>query len=321
MTGTDVFLAAPHFVLGEFAADHTAIPGLPARAREFRMAPDAGTWGWGMIRRTGRSLEALAVASGSATLRAAAADPSSVDLLVLCSTRFPHGAVPQGRFMQAVLTGLGLGNAAFAGVTMNRCANLVAALDLACSLVSSHRYRRILVVTTDRAEDEASRMESFALFSDGAASCLVVGDLGGQPGYQFVSSAVAQEPGSLGSTNEISSDLGRQVNDRLLTPLDMKAGDVAGLMHANIFKPILVMKELQAGFAPQQLWTRNISRIGHCFAADPLINLVDQDREGLLRDGCYYLLASSVPGTRIGVLLRRVAGAPARAAANPARRA
>jgi 3-oxoacyl-[acyl-carrier-protein] synthase-3 len=45
--------------------------------------------------------------------------------------------------------------------------------------------------------------------------------------------------------------------------------------------------------------------VGHCFAADPLINLVDRDAQGELRDGAHYLLAASVPGSRIGVLLRK----------------
>lgn len=310
MTRVPAFLAAPRYVLGEIEADHTAIPNLHARAREFGMAPDPRTWGWGTIRRTERNLAALAVESGSATLRASATELDSIDMLLLCSTRFPHDAGPQGLFMQAVSTGLGLRNTAFAGVAMNRCANVVVALHLACCLIASGQHRRVLVVTTDRVEDEATRMESFALFSDGAASCLVTADPGGQLCYHIVSTATAQDPTALGSPNEISSDLSRQVNDSLLTPLGMKTGDVSGLMHANIFMPILVMKELQAGFTPAQLWTDNIARIGHCFAADPLINLVDQATAGRLRDGRYYLLASSVPGTRAGVLLRRVAAVP-----------
>ncbi len=77
------------------------------------------------------------------------------------------------------------------------------------------------------------------------------------------------------------------------------------LAHANLYKPLVVMKERQAGFSPPQLYLANIERLGHCFAADPLINLVDRMALGHVRPGSYCLLASSVPGSRIGVLLEK----------------
>ena len=95
-------------------------------------------------------------------------------------------------------------------------------------------------------------------------------------------------------------------NDKLLAPAGMKLGDVAALMHNNLFKPLIVMKERQAGFSPAQLYLGNITRIGHCFAADPLINLADREELGHVGAGGYCLLASSVPGSRIGALLQRV---------------
>jgi 3-oxoacyl-[acyl-carrier-protein] synthase III len=308
MNGMPVFLHGPRYVLGEIAADFTTIDGLHARAEEFRMAPDARLWGWGSIHRTERGLAAMAVDSGLATLRSAGVDPLSVDALVLCCTSVPGPAREHGRFVETVLTGIGLGDIAFYGMNFNRCVNLLAALDLANAFVAGGRYRRVLVVTTDRVVDEADRMASYALFSDGAASCVVTADQEGRDGYQLVSCANAQDTRSLDWSNEISADLGRQVNDSLLAPLDMKLGDVSGLMHANIFKPLVVMKERQAGFSPEQLWTDNIPRVGHCFAADPLINLVDRAAAGHVRPDRHYLLAASVPGSRIGVLLRKLAG-------------
>jgi 3-oxoacyl-[acyl-carrier-protein] synthase-3 len=308
MSGHPVFLHGPQYVLGEIEADFSTIDNLYARAEEFRMAPDPALWGWGSIFRTERSLEAMAVESGSATLRAAGIAPSSIDALVLCCTDVPGPARAHGRFMESVLTGIGLGDIAFHGLNFNRCVNLLAALDVAGSFVASGRYRRVLVITTDRVLDEAGRMAHYALFSDGAASCVVAADDEGRDSYQLVACATAQDTRSLAWSNEISADLARQVNERLLTPLDMKLGDVSGLMHGNIFKPLVVMKERQAGFSREQIYTDNITRVGHCFAADPVVNLVDRAAIGHVRPDGYYLLASSVPGSRIGVLLRKLAG-------------
>ncbi|HSR22231.1 MAG TPA: 3-oxoacyl-ACP synthase, partial [Candidatus Eisenbacteria bacterium] len=159
----------------------------------------------------------------------------------------------------------------------------------------------------DRVVDDEDRMLPYALLSDGAASCLVTADEDGPERYRLLACATAQDTSSLDWSSEISSDLARRVNDALLAPRGMRPADVSGLMHANIFKPIVVMKERQAGFTPEQIYTDNIRRVGHCFAADPLINLVDRIALGHVPPGRHCMLASSVPGSRMGVLLRRLA--------------
>ena len=307
MTSLPVFLTAPQYVLGEIEEDHTAVVNFAERMAEFRIPPRAEFWGWGSMRRTAKSIAALAVESGSATLRAAAIDPASVDALVLCSTSFPEGTGSHGSLVQAVLAGLGLDEVDFFGITLNSCANLLAGLQMADAMVGSGRYHRVLVITSDRVRDETTRMEKFALFSDGAASCVVTEERGG---FQLVSCAAAHNVRDLDWSSEISSGLARTVNERVLKSGGVGLEDVAGLLHTNIFKPIIVMKEMQAGFTADQLFTDNVTRVGHCFAADPFINLVDRGAAGHVRDDHHYLLASSIPGLRIGVLLRKVPGSP-----------
>jgi 3-oxoacyl-[acyl-carrier-protein] synthase III len=301
-----VHLHAPRYVLGEIEMDHTAIPGLHERAEALRMAPSPALWGWGSVFRTEHGIDELAIDSAAATLAAAGAAPSTVDALVLCSTDLPVPPREHGRFLAGILNGIGLGDVAAYGLGLNRCGSLLAGLDVASALVAGGRYRRILVVTTDRMTDEAERMAHYALFSDGAASCLVTADGEARDRYELVACASAHETASLDWAAEISSDLARRVNDALLSPLELGVGDVAGLMHLNIFKPLVVMKERQAGFRLDQLHIDNIPRVGHCFSADPLINLVDRAAAGRVRAGGLYLLASSVPGSRQGVLLRRL---------------
>ncbi|MEV7414926.1 3-oxoacyl-ACP synthase [Streptomyces sp. NPDC089919] len=307
-----VHLSAPAYVLGEQAADHTTIPQLAERARQFGMPPKADLWGWGTIRRTARGLADLAVESSRATLAGAGADPASVDCLILCSTRFPGGPRTHGRFVASVLSGIGLGpGTAFTGITLNRCTNLLVGIRTAQALVAAGQHRRVLVATTDKVSDEAVRMENFALFSDGAASCLVAAEPLGADAYEIVGGASAQDPGALDWSNEISADLARAVNERILADAGMKPGDIQGVLHPNLFKPLVALKERQAGFTKDQLFLDNITRFGHCFAADPLINLADRAAAGGVRPEGHYLLASSVPGVRVGVLLRKPATVPA----------
>lgn len=303
MDRPSVVLTAPHYVLGELEEDHTAITGFTERVAEFRMKPRASLWGWGTIRRTERAIEDLAVESGAATLASAGLDPAAVESVVLCSTGFPVGTGVHGAFVERILTGLGIADADFVGVGLNRCTNLLAGVQVADAYVRAGRHRRVLVITTDRVADEPTRMDKFALFSDGAASCLVTGEDTG--GYELLGCASATRASELDWANEINPELSTRVNEQLLKPHDLAVTDLAGLMHTNVYKPVVYLKEMQAGFEAGQLYLDNITRLGHCFAADPLINLVDRDRAGQLVDGAHYLLAASVPGSRAGVLLRR----------------
>lgn len=301
-----VYLRGASYLLGEREVHHTGIENLPELAGRLHLAPNAALWGWGTIRTTGRDLADMAAVTGRATLTAAGVSAADVDALLLCSTRVPGPAEGHGQFVADVLTGTGLGDIPCYGQSLNRCVNLLAGLDVARTFVASGRYRRVLVITTDKVAQGADRMSQFALFSDGAASCLVAADPGGSASYQLLGCATAQDTATLEWSNEISSDLAREVTGRLLAPHGLKVGDLAVLAHANLFKPLVVMKERQAGFGAGQLYLDNIPRLGHCFAADPLINLVDTDAIGRLRPGDFCQLAASVPGSRIGALLRKV---------------
>src|SRR5436305_11815210 len=114
----DAYLTAPRYVLGEIETDHGDIPGFAARARDQGMQPQPELWGWGTVRRTERSLEELVVEVGKPVVGSA-----DVDLVILCSTRFPGDAWTHGGFVETVMTGLGL-DCAFFGLTLNRCTNL-----------------------------------------------------------------------------------------------------------------------------------------------------------------------------------------------------
>jgi 3-oxoacyl-[acyl-carrier-protein] synthase-3 len=304
----DVYLNAPCYVLGEEAIDHRDVPEVTARIAELGIPPQAGFWGWGTVHRSRRTLADLAGDAGLATLRAAGSP--DVDALVLCSTNLPTDTAEQGLLVQDVLGKLGLPEADFTGVALNQCANLLTGVRAAEAAVAVGRHRRVLVVSTDRIEDERDRMQNFALFSDGAAGCLVADAPSGPASFRVRGSATATRAAELGWGQEISSELGRRVNERLLGRLGLAVGDLDAVLHTNVFKPVVMLKELQAGFRSDQLDPAGIPRVGHCFAADPMINLADRIAAGRVRPGGHYLLASSVPGFRVGVLLHSLPAPP-----------
>ncbi|MCF2528833.1 3-oxoacyl-ACP synthase [Yinghuangia soli] len=301
------FLLAPAYVLGETEEPHTAVPHLADRVAQFGIPMAPRAWGWGSFFRTERSPAELAVASAEETLAASGADRAAVDGLIVCTSQFPVSVDDHAEFLGDVLTGLKLTGTAFAcGMTLNRCNNLLAGLHVARSLVQSGSHRLILVVTADRVVDDADRLEKFALFSDGAASCLVAADEQGPLAYRILASAAAQDAAVLGLRDEIDPKLAVAVNAELERATGIAAKDVTTLLPANLVRPLVTLKERQAGFTAAQVHTSNIERVGHCFAADPLLNLADLAASGADQADGVYLLASSVPGARHGVLLRKV---------------
>ncbi|MEU5978366.1 3-oxoacyl-ACP synthase [Streptomyces sp. NPDC047315] len=306
MNTSPVFLLAPRYVLGEVEEPYTAVDDLPGRVAQYGipLAPD--TWGWGSFFRTGRSTVDLAVDSGAATLTAVGVPPSTVDGLVVCTSAVPGSVDDHAAFLGAIVRGLGLSGVSFAcGVTLNRCNNLLAALHLARPLVACGAHRRVLVVTADRIVDEAVRLEKFALFSDGAASCLLTAVQG--PGaFAVLATAAAQDAGALGGEDQIDPRLAVAVNGELERVTGVSPEKVTAVLPANLVRPLLTLKERQAGFRAEQVRTDNVARVGHCFAADPLVNLADLVAAGGARPDGLYLLASSVPGARHGVLLRKL---------------
>ncbi|MEY9911968.1 3-oxoacyl-[acyl-carrier-protein] synthase-3 [Catenulispora sp. MAP12-49] len=306
-----VCLRAPRYVLGEITMKHDEIEGFADFVDRALMVPDPELWGWGQVHRTALSIAELAVEAGRRTLDAAGVEPSEVDALVLCSTRFPAEIAAHGTLIASVLQGLGLGPVPVTGVTLNRCANLLVGLQTAAALVAGGRQRTVLVITADRVAAESERLTEFALFSDGAAACLVTEPVAGAPeSYEWVADASALDPATLGTVTEISADLARVANERLFAEAGLGVDVIDGLLHNNIYLPVVTIKEVQAGFRLSQLETSNIARVGHCFAADPLINLADRRSAGGVREGGLYLLASSVSGFRVCVLLRAGSAAP-----------
>jgi 3-oxoacyl-[acyl-carrier-protein] synthase-3 len=299
-----VTVCAPRYVLGEITLKHDEIEGFADFVERQRMVPDAEMWGWGTVHRTTLDLTGLAVSAGRQILRAADVEPGEVDALVLCSSGFPATIAEHGPLVSSVQRGLRLGPVPVTGVTLNRCANLLTGMQAAAALTAAGRHRTVLVITADLVAAEAERLTDFALFSDGAAGCLVTRQPARSPGsYQWVADACASDPDDLGGS-VISAELARLANQRLFDETGLDVESIDGLLHNNICLPVVTMKEMQAGFAESQLDTSNITRTGHCFAADPLINLADRRSAGTIQPGGLYLLASSVPGFRACVLLR-----------------
>jgi 3-oxoacyl-[acyl-carrier-protein] synthase-3 len=311
MSDAQVSIRGACYELGEYETSYREAHRFAAKIARFEMLDDAAAWGWGKFFRSGRDRGELAVASASRTLAMAECDGGDMDAVILCAAEFPANVDWHARYCREVLEALGLEHAFVIGVTLARCNTLLSAVLLAERLVRSRVYDSVLVITSDRISDEEERFQQFALFSDGAASCIVTsrpGELG------ILATASALAPAALDTARRFGGQLGHTTTDAITRQSGVQPDKVSVVLPPNLFTPIVRMSEGQAGFRPDQLYLRNIAERGHCFSADPLVNLVDRQDANGTRPGEYVLLTSSVPGSRVSILAEVLDPQPARGA-------
>ncbi|WP_288582050.1 hypothetical protein, partial [uncultured Methylobacterium sp.] len=183
------------------------------KLEEFRLVDDPKAWGWGNFFATRRSRGALAAAAARRSLDVAGIGPNEVDAVMLCAAEFPGTVEEHGTLCREVLGDLSLARAVFLGVTLARCNTMLVGLELAARLVAARVFGTILVAASDVVADERRRFQRHALFSDGAASCLIRRRAACRSGgFAVLASESLQAPARMDGEAEIGGDLGRAAN-------------------------------------------------------------------------------------------------------------
>ncbi|VFR39128.1 hypothetical protein ANDA3_1573 [plant metagenome] len=306
----DTTIAGVAYSLGEDAHDWDDLPDVDEALARMGLSREPELWGWGQYRRTRGQPVDLAVASARRTLAETGVMPGDIDAVLLCAAVFPGGVNEHRADTHRFLNSLGLDHAPLLGLTLSRCATLVCGIRLADDMLASGRYRHILVASFDAIRDEHERLASFALFSDAGASCLLSQEA--LPGYRLVASVAAMQA-TAGASDGLDGGgrLAAQAN-RQLSHASLQPSQLDKVCHDNLFLPILSMREQMAGFARPQLYLDNVTRLGHCFGCDPLINLADHAASSPLPDGVLLGVYSGTPGVRAGLVLQACGASAAR---------
>ncbi|UTH76432.1 hypothetical protein [Chromobacterium sp. IIBBL 290-4] len=295
------YLSNIEYTLGETRRHYREAPSFEDVTRRYAMPDLPELFGWGHFHETKRSLTDLIVETAQRTLDASGLAPDQIDVLLVCSTNMRTAHEP---FYPELLQRLGLSRAFPIGIAWGDCAMLMSALETACSLLKTGR-RTVLIVAANRIEQESYRFQRYALFSDGAVSCLATAER--CEGYEVLGShAMSQSQVVQGDAEPDDSTLYRACHDHLMQGMGMRIGDIERVLASNVFLPVLAIKEGRIGAARAQLYLDNVVRIGHCFCADPLVNLRDLDASGVGRDGGVLMLTANASGLRGQMVLRRV---------------
>lgn len=290
-------LTAVRYKLGEQAESFSNAEGYGT----IQMPHKPALWGWGEFRRTDLSIPELCAGTAKQTIAGFQFGPSEIDCVILCAgfsedNRISPDSIPH------MLSGLGVVNASVISIASDGCDAMLSAISIADAMVEQGKFGSVLVVTANKATSRQLRFQRYGIFSDAASSCVVTK----RPtvGFDIVGSALVADQGNASTEPNFGSELACRTNGILFSGINVAIQNVAQVFCNNIYLPVLTLKELEAGFTPDQIFTENVSRIGHCYASDALINLQDYCTKRNVRLGEYMVLAADAPGTRVSVLLQ-----------------
>lgn len=299
-------ITAMAYTLGKIECAYSDVVNLDdfLKANNFPNLPSL--FGWGKYRKTAGDIFDLAIDTARKSLASSGVAPADVDLVYVCSTCFPGDEVEHIKYNVRLLAALGLCNAYPIGITLNNCTSFLLAIAMAASMVQGGRYCNILIVTADKVYDETLRFQNFALLSDAAASCIVTAR--DTPGFALVNERFLPSADPVEhNRGKDDSPLYSRVCKELLDGARLTARDVKKVFTSNIFRPITQLKETKLGFSKDQLHMENVSRYGHCFSADTVINLVDYSATNGFASGEHIVMSADAPNLRASLLLRRLA--------------
>lgn len=270
-----VGLLAPSYVVGEIEGDVDALSNKLDVLNEFAMPDVKELWGWDAYRKTDKSAVELASEAIRSTLSKSGLQPTEVDALILCCNgSFNYHA--QNRFLGELTTTLGLAYTFVTWVGGAGCASLFSAVKLASALVESGTNRNVLVVTVDKIERDIERFQRYGVLSDGA--CCFIVTRSEAVDFSISAVKVMSCPSSLsngGANFQEKCQLIYSVFDEIKREGKAELAKTTAFFGSNIFIPI---QEIELSVMPVDgllAYQGNTARYGHCYAADPIINLVD----------------------------------------------
>jgi 3-oxoacyl-[acyl-carrier-protein] synthase III len=187
-------------------------------------------------------------------------------------------------------------------VTQNDCASGLVAVDIAGELLRADGdpAAAALILTGEKHAARLVRLvKDASIMGEAGAACLV--GLGG-PGGRMLSCAVRTAGEFAGGflMSEAAAERFNQsygtfvieVMEEALARADRKLGDVTMIVPHNVNVSSWRRLCARLGLDPGRVFLDNVGRYGHCYCADPFLNLVSMRDRGLLASGGLYLLLS-----------------------------
>jgi 3-oxoacyl-[acyl-carrier-protein] synthase-3 len=268
-------IVAPRYVVGELEIEVEKLSRKREILSEYNMPDIKEIWGWEFYRKTEKSLVDLAYESAARTLQDSGLAPTEIDALILCCCDGLNYH-QQNQFEGQLSTRLGLGYAFVSWIGGAGCASLFSAMKVAMSLVAGQACKNVLIVSADKIDSDDARLQRFGVLSDGACSFIVVRSEKVEfsiKGVKVLSCPSALKNG--GQDFQEKCQLIYSVFDKAGKEIGFDFSKTEAFFSSNIFIPI---QEVELSVMPVNGlagFQKNTAKFGHCYAADPIINLID----------------------------------------------
>ena len=249
------------------------LPDVAEQIRHLQIPDEEEIWNWGFCRRSEGGYDTH-VADGFANLAAALrADAIAIDAVLCCD---PVHNDPQ-RFVAAVtervLPSLDVPGERMRRVEGRECVNVIQAVADASALLREGHGDVLIVAAEQVDETRSHRLRKYSMFSDFCLALVVSRDLQ-HCAWEVLDVQVCADANPGEDTGGIlMRQLEKDCVERLLSQRGLTRRDVSRFFYLNLFEPIAEMKAKQIGFTPAHIYTQATRDRGHCYGADPFINL------------------------------------------------
>ena len=280
---------------GELERSYETLAGLDVMRAEKKIALSLSALGCATFAQMTGRLEDAIKRCVAKTLDKAAVRAADVNH-ILFATSDNHLFNIHDDFTREILLDLELSNAVPTLLSMRQCVSSLAALDLAHRLLDDPDAVNAVVVAFDIVSSDADRLQSFALFGDAVASCLVSR---GVPGLVVLEShrGGVDRDGLRGQDNfESRKRIASAVLSAALAAAGIGVDAVEACFTTNFFKPITLFNANICGIPSRRLAVPTLQRRAHCGNCDWMMNLAEYaDNPGLV-PGAKYLALAFAPG-------------------------
>jgi len=279
-TSTEVYMSSLAYQLGERRRVSDLM--LPDDVRRRLMGPEGGLT-FHLVSEA--SCVDLAVNSARKTLDAASSRglrAADIDALMIASNSLSRQSGAE--VIASVARSLELWRATAVLVNSGDCCNFQVAARLCHGLVASGQYRNVLLIAADRVADVCANqfvaVRGAGINSDAAASCIVSKDI--RAGFKLnghfqhaADAALLSEQSSVREGFIKFIEVIRCVFKDMCESCGVTPDQIGQLIINTYTNTVAEASSLATRLPMSKIYTKNIARTAHCFAADNLINLHD----------------------------------------------
>jgi 3-oxoacyl-[acyl-carrier-protein] synthase-3 len=226
------------------------------------------------------------------------------------------------RLADRVREALDLRHASAFSVAQQNCASGLLAVRLAGALLATEPPgSRTLVLMGEKAfSPQVQLIPGTTIMGEAAVACLVGRPADGRPGDELIGASFrtlgqfwsgdTDAPDVVAEFQRVYTDTLAGVLTAAVRDAGRRVGDVALVLPHNVNKLSWRRVAATAGIELDRVFLDNVCRLGHCYCADPFLNLADARAAGRVRPGDVVVLATVGLGATFAALVLRAGAAP-----------